>query len=212
MNFHSALNKSNRKMSLYNYDNEKILIGRLKIGDENAYQHLYELYFAELCNYLNTICGNMDLSKDLAQQAFIKIWKKRDSLLIIFSLKKYIFKIAYNLFMDSQRKKKRDHLLIDQLKYEAANEITDISHDNLDILLDLVNSEVDQLPSQCKRVFLLGKREGLKYREIAEELNISIKTVERHMTKALKRLRKRLKNRSDSVFVIITFFKSTIFH
>ena len=76
LNFHSALNKSNPKMSLYNYDNEKILIGRLKIGDENAYQHLYKLYYAELCTYLHAICGNMDLSKDLAQQAFIKIWKK----------------------------------------------------------------------------------------------------------------------------------------
>ena len=153
----------------------------------------------------------MDLSKDVAQQAFIKIWKKRDSLGIEFSLKKYIFKIAYNVFIDSQRKKKRDYLLIDQLKYEAANEITDLSYDNLDVLLDLVNSEVDQLPAQCKKVFLLGKKEGLKYREIAEELNISIKTVERHMAKAVKRLRNRLKDRSGSVFIIIAFFKPNIF-
>tara|TARA_R110002051_G_scaffold322113_2_gene411731 strand:- start:4603 stop:5208 length:606 start_codon:yes stop_codon:yes gene_type:complete len=198
-------------MSLNNYENEQILIRRLKIGDENAYRHLYELYYADLCNYLHTICGNLDLSKEIAQEAFIKIWKKRDSLLVAFSLKKYIFKIAYNLFIDSQRKKKRNYLLIDQLKYESANEMTDISYDNLEVLLDLVNSEVDQLPSQCKRVFLLGKKEGLKYREIAEELNISIKTVERHMTKALKRLRKRLKDRSGSVFVIITFFKPNSF-
>jgi len=66
-------------------------------------------------------------------------------------------------------------------------------------------NEVDKLPSQCKKVFLLGKKEGLKYKEISEELDISIKTVERHMTKALKRLRNSFKENKTSFFMMISF-------
>lgn len=198
-------------MSLYNYDNEDILINRLKAGDEAAYKHLYKLYYSELCHYINTVSGSMDVSKDIVQQAFIKIWKKRDVLCIEYSLKKYIFKIAYNLFIDLKREKTKNNLLIEQLKYEVVTDLVDGSTDVLDKKIHLLIQEVDKLPKQCKKVFLLGKKDGLKYREISEELNISIKTVERHMTKALKRLRKSLKENSDYIFVIISSFKSNIF-
>ncbi|WP_307810562.1 RNA polymerase sigma factor [Gelidibacter salicanalis] len=177
---------------------QKKVIEGLKKGDELAYKRLYKLYYFELCTYLNTLCGSKDISKDLSQQAFIKVWKKKDSLSIKYSLKKYILKIGYNLYQDLQRKNKKDGHLIEQLKYEAINELIEISDDELDKNIALVISEVNKLPEKCKNVFLLAKKDGLKYSEISEELNISIKTVERHMTKALKQLRKSLKNNINS--------------
>ena len=180
-------------------NNEKLLIEGLINGDEAAYKHLYKLYYSELFIYLNNICGSAEVSKDLSQQVFIKIWKKRDSLAIDYSLKKYIFKIGYNLFIDLQKKRKKDFKLLEQLKLEALHEIIDVSDDNLDKKISFILSEVNKLPTQCKKVFLLAKKDGLKYREISEELNISIKTVERHMTKALRRLRKSLKSNTNSI-------------
>lgn len=184
-------------------NNEKVLIEGLRRGEEIAYKHLYKLYYSNLYAYLYTICGSMEVSKDLSQQVFIKIWRKRDSLSINYSLKKYIFKIGYNLFIDLQKKKKKDIQLLEQLKHEALHEIIDIPDDNLDLKVSFILTEVDKLPPQCRMVFLLAKKDGLKYKEISEELNISIKTVERHMNKALKRLRKSLKNDKNSLFVIV---------
>lgn len=179
-------------------NNETLLIEGLKRGDEAAYKHLYKLYYSQLFTYLNTISGSMEVSKDLSQQVFIKIWKKRDSLTINYTLKSYIFKIGYNLFIDLQKKRKKDLQLLEQLKHEAIHEIIDTSDDHIEKKISFILSEVNKLPHQCKKVFLLAKKDGLKYREISEELNISIKTVERHMSKAMKRLRKSLKNSKNS--------------
>ncbi|WP_299781572.1 RNA polymerase sigma factor [uncultured Formosa sp.] len=198
-------------MILYNYDNEDILINRLKVGDEAAYKHLYKLYYSELCNYINTISGSMDVSKDIVQQAYIKVWNKRESLSIEYSLKKYMFRIAYNLFIDLKREHTKNNLLIEQLKYQVVNDMVESPAVDFDKMLHLLITEVDKLPEQCKKVFLLGKKDGLKYREISEELNISIKTVERHMTKALKRLRENLKESSGSVFLLISYLNKDFF-
>ena len=175
-------------------NNDDVLIEGLIRGDDSAYKHLYQLYYVPLFTYLNTISGCMEMSKDLSQQVFIKLWKKRESLSINYSLKKYIFKIGYNLFLDLQEKKKKDFKLLEQLKHDALHEITEIPDDNFDQKVSFILSEVNKLPRQCKTVFLLAKKDGLKYREISEELNISVKTVERHMNKALRKLRKSLKN------------------
>lgn len=180
-------------MDNYSYKNDKFLLEELKKGSEVAYDYFFRSYHKELCNYLFAISGDLKLAEEIAQQAFIKIWDKRATLSIQENgLKKYFFKIAYNLFIDSKRKVKKEYKLLEHLKQEAYFDIVDVDFNQFEHKLKLVEAEIENLPEQCKIVFLMGKKEGLKYKEISEILQISIKTVEVHMSKALKRLRTQL--------------------
>lgn len=179
------------------YQDEEILKTQMKQGDENAYEFLYRTYYAELCSYMFTIGGNDVMAEEIAQQTFIKLWRRRDKLFIHGNLKRYIFKVAYHQYIDVVRKKKKEHQLLEELKYEAIIELLESNPDGLNEKIGILETEINKLPVQCRNVFLLSKKDGLKYKEIAEQLDISIKTVERHMAKALKRLRDRFDTTTD---------------
>lgn len=176
-----------------NYMNEKFLLEGLIKGSEVAYAYFFNNYYKDLCNYLLAISGDSELTEEIAQQAFVKLWYKRESLSIQDNaLKPYFFRMAYNLFIDAKRKEKKKYKLLEHLKVEAYSNLVDIDNSQYEQKLKLIDDEIENLPDQCKRVFILGKKEGLKYQEISEKLHISIKTVEVHMSKALKRLRTQL--------------------
>ena len=180
-------------MDQKSFINESYLIEQLKKGCTDAYGHLFKLYHKELCNYMTAITGNPKVAEDIAQQTYIKIWDNRQKLFVSKNkLKRYLFKVAYNLFIDSQRKKKKEFELLENLKQEAYLDMADADTSLFEERLKKVEKEIDNLPEQCKKVFIMSKREGLKYREISEQLHISIKTVEVHMAKAMKRLRAQL--------------------
>src|SRR5690606_33671345 len=128
-----------------NLNNEKLLIEGLTRGDNDAYKQLYKLYYSKLYFYLYAICGSTDVSKDIAQQVFIKIWNKRDSLSIKHSLKKYIFKIGYNLFIDLQKKNKKELQYLQLLKHETIIEIIEEPDDYLDQKINLILTEINKL-------------------------------------------------------------------
>jgi RNA polymerase sigma-70 factor (ECF subfamily) len=172
---------------------EDLLIGQLKEGNSNAFKQVFKLYHKDLCNYIQAISGNTKLAEDIAQQTFIKLWDKRENLnLQEGKLKQYIFRIAYNQFLDTKRKKKKEFELLENLKHAAYLDLVDTDASLFEEKLKMVEQEIENLPEQCKKVFIMSKKEGLKYQEISDRLHISIKTVEVHMAKALKRLRAQL--------------------
>jgi RNA polymerase sigma-70 factor (ECF subfamily) len=181
-----------RKKKL-NYCVETYFISELKKGSEQAYKHLYTLYYSELCNYAAILCGSEEIAKDIVQHTLVKIWKKRRFLNINSSLKAYLLKAVYNYFVDTQRKKKKEDTMLQRLKQEALLEYIETSSEEIEHMYSLIAQEIDRLPKKCKNIFVLAKKEGLKYKEIAKKLNISIKTVERQMSIALKKIRKKLK-------------------
>ena len=188
----------------YDFFNEAILISQLKKGNEDAFKYLYKLYYSEMCNYASNLCGNDELAKDIVQQIMIKIWKKGSSLNVSISLKSYLFKSVFNNFIDTQRRIIKETKKIDRLKQEALLEFCEMTSEEIENRHRLIDEEIEKLPKQCKEVFLLGKKDGLKYKEIADKLNISVKTVERHMSIALKKLRKKLNDRSNSLYLFLT--------
>ncbi|MDP3945254.1 MAG: RNA polymerase sigma-70 factor [Lutibacter sp.] len=189
----------------YDFTDESTLISQLKKGNEDALNHVYKLYYSQLYNYTKTLCGNDDLAKDIVQETMIKIWRKSSTLNIQSSLRGYLLKSIYYHFIDTQRRIIKETNQLNFLKQEALLEFSEISSDDLESIYLAIDLEIDNLPTQCKEVFLLGKKEGLKYKEIADKLNISIKTVERHMSIALKKLRKKLNNSSYSIFLLLSF-------
>ncbi len=175
------------------YIDESILINDLRKGSEVAFEYLFRRYHKELCNYLMAISGDTRIADEIAQQTFVKIWEKREKLNIRENgIKNYFFKIAYNLFIDAKRQESKKFKLLENLKKEAYIDVIKVDHHEFEERLKILEAEIQNLPDQCKRVFIMAKKEGLRYKEISEILHISIRTVEVHMSKALKRLRTQL--------------------
>ncbi len=168
--------------------NEKELIKQLQIGDTNAYKYLFTEYYDWLCNYVYKLCGNKSIAEDIVQEALIKFWEKRKSIKISSSVKNYLFRTCYNQFLQHVKSKKVQFDRLDKIQWEAISEDS-LESDVNDIRIEKLNSLIDQLPLRCRQIFVQNKFDKRKYKEIAIDMGISIKTVENQMSKALHFLR-----------------------
>lgn len=181
-------------MSSNSSNNINLLNISLKKGDTRAYQTLFDMYYVRLLSYVNTYTRDEDNSKDIVQEAFIKLWNSRENIDTEASIPAFLHKIAYNIFIDKYRKNKRKQNLLDLLSHSAVNDLAEEeSKDFMVKKIKFVKKSVEELPPRCKEVFKLSKYEGLKYSEIAKTLKISVKTVEAQMGKAFSIIRKRAK-------------------
>lgn len=168
---------------------ERELLEKLKLGDASAYNYLFTEYYNWLCNYILQLCNDRRLSEDIVQEVMISFWEKRKRVMITSSLKNYLFRSCHNQFLQYVRKEKVKYDFLDQIRWDALAEV----HIEVELqeegkynkLYQLIN----QLPPRCKEVFLKNKFEKQKYKDIAVDLGISIKTVENQMSKALHFLR-----------------------
>lgn len=166
------------------------LINALKKGDSKAYTFLVNQYYHKLCVYAFSLTKDHDLSEDIVQNVFMAIWNRKHNLKAEFVIKSYLYKSVYNEFIDQYRKEK-SVLSLEKKHFDALSCIVEEEDDNsLEKLIKLVKKEIENLPPKCKQTFLLSKQEGLTNIEIAEFLNVSIKSVEAHITKAFSILRK----------------------
>ena len=134
----------------------------------------------------------MDDAEDIVQEVFVKLWEKRHSININSSLKSYLFKAAYNAYIDSVRKEQRSDVFLTELKYHALQFYTEEINGSEEKMTK-IKIIVDKLPQKCKQIFLLSKSGGLKNKEIANSLSISIKTVESQMRIAFQKIRNEFK-------------------
>lgn len=182
--------------------NTSFFIHQLKEGENAAFETLYKLYFQKLFHFANSYIDDEDESKEIVQNVYYKLWKKRSDLELDLNLHSYLFKMVKNSCLDYFKHQK----VREDYQNFCATERKNINHlalldetTNLYIeneLLEKINKSVDKLPEACRNVFIKSRFEGLKHKEIALELNISTKTVENQLTKALKFLRMELKEYS----------------
>ena len=183
--------------------NDKEFISSLKKGDSKGYQFLVTSYHQKLCVYANSLSNDSDLAEDIVQNVFMSIWKNRNKLKDQFVVKSYLYKSVYNEFIDQYRKKKAV-LTLEKKHIDALNYIVEEEDEkSLEKLISIVKKEIEKLPPKCKQTFLLSKEEGLTNLEISEYLNISIKSVEAHITKAFRVLRKSIGNKVDGILFLL---------
>lgn len=182
------------------YQDENTLVPALQHGDEAAFDSVFRRWYQPLCHYAcRLVGGDMDEAEDLVQQAFVKLWESRVQLKVNWSLKAYLYRSVHNACLNRLR---AQHVRSKYLDYTAQQ--PDAMHtmpdDTAPELRERFQRAMDALPPQCRHIFELSRFESLKYREIADQLGISIKTVETQMGKALRVMRVQLAD------YLITFF------
>ncbi|MFQ5753522.1 MAG: RNA polymerase sigma-70 factor [bacterium] len=177
---------------MLNSEEMKLLTRRVKHSDGHAFKALFECYQQAVYNFLYYKFSNIEAAEDVLQEVFVRLWENRHDLKEHCSIKAYVFTVANNLALNYIRHQKvvlKYQLQQNGKTHEAATPYSALEkkelHENL-------MHAIEELPVQPRFVFMLSRFENLSYREISEQLNISIKTVESHMGKALKLLRKSL--------------------
>jgi len=161
-----------------------------RLDDQQAYKELFTALYSYLFRFAKTLVKSKESAEEIVSDVFIKVWERRKELEKIENLKVYLYvttrNIAYN-YLDKQRRNPTNS--IDD--FEA--EFTSIYFDPEQLLitadmLAFIQKAIDQLPPKCRMIFKLAKEDGLKYKEVAEVLNISVKTVENQLAIALQKI------------------------
>lgn len=164
--------------------------------DRQAFRQLFEENYNLLCNYINSRIHDWELSQEISQRAFVKLWEKREEIKIDSSAKNYLFGTARNALIDHVRARKVAHSHIE--KYSSDIVFEEPPEDLNDVTMNLRHKiywAVNQLKPKTRKIFLLSKQEGLTYEEIADYLQISKRTVEYNMKNALLELKELLKDK-----------------
>lgn len=174
---------------------DRKIFNEIKKGNLAAFEKLFRKHYAGLCNYANKYLKDINKAEEVVQELFYRLWEKRNKLDINVSLKSYLYRAVYNGCLQYL-----NHRAI-EIKYENYYKKQTKEYDSdaseaiyMQELNQIIDETLSSLPERCRNIFLLNRQEGLKYREIAKKLDLSIKTVEANMGKALKLLRKNLKN------------------
>jgi RNA polymerase sigma-70 factor, ECF subfamily len=183
---------------------ENQLIETLKAGDITAFEMLFRTYYQPLCNYAFTFVQDHDEAEEIVQSTFMQVWEKRKTLEIRTAVKPYLYAMVRNACLNvlKHEKVKQQHVAVEMAFGERS--IESVSRTVMASELESrIYKAMEVLPEQCRLVFKLSRFEELKYAEIAEQLAISIKTVENHMGKALKIMREQLKDYLPLLLVLM---------
>lgn len=187
---------NNRKTRVVNHDRlvEEILISRLKAADHSAFSFIFSAYYKDLVLFASRFTHDLTNAEEIVQDTFVRLWEEHESLNITISLKSYLLKTVQNKCIDWLRHKKimqthSNFILESPLQFEYNTDsyvLCSELQDQIDIALSL-------LPETISEAFRMNRYEGLKYREIADILNVSERTIEVRIGKALHLIRNYLK-------------------
>lgn len=172
-------------------------------------------FYSALCSYAYRYVENTANAEDIVQDVFLDVWKKRNEIDLSLPLKPLLYKLTKNKSIDFLRSAYYKEIKIDD--YSGTNSLEDyvkdliVSQDDqlhLEELTQTIQQCVENLPEQCQKVFMLSRISGLKNKVIAEQLGVSLKAVEKQITKALLEIRKHLKRKDLLAFFLLFSFIS----
>lgn len=159
-------------------------------GDQSAYVRLYRIYFAQLLRFARSFVRRVQDAEEIVSDVFLQIWQMREKLHTIQNLTVYLYTCTRNHSLNHLAKKRRDisFPLDESMPVEpVAGEDPEQHYLTLE-LVRRIDQAIEQLPSRCRMIFKLVREDGLKYREVAEVLEVSQKTVEAQMGIAMRKL------------------------
>lgn len=174
-------------------ESEKRLLAELNRGSQSAFHTIFVAYYPALCEYASFFVPDSD-AEDLVQEFMVRLWENRAMLLVDASLKAYLFAGVRNRCLNAIRNR-RCKRTIQTFLYERMQGLFD---DPSDLFLadttERIARAIDELPDNTRRIFEMSRFQDLPNREIADRLHVSVKTVEYHISQALKILRVKLKD------------------
>jgi RNA polymerase sigma-70 factor (ECF subfamily) len=168
------------------------------------FEQTFRSHYGELCGFANKYLDDLEVAEETVQSVFVKFWENRERISISGSLKSYLYSSVKNNCLNQIK-----HMKIrDDYKEHNKRELEQSAYDGVDDLeaseLEAkIHQSISALPEKRKKIFILSRYEGLKYKEIAEKLNISVKTVEHQMGSAIKQLKTDL---ADYLIVLSLLF------
>lgn len=185
------------------FDDNAVLVKSLINGEEKAYKFLLNKFHRRLNTYALTLINDHSMAQDIVQNVFLKTWKTRNKLNPEFSIQSFLYKSIYNEFINSYQQNKA-MILLQQKYVESMHQVVETTDESsIERMLVIINREIQNLPPKCQQVFILSKKEGLTNIEIAEHLDISIKTVEAQISKAFKILKEKLKDNYNMMLFLL---------
>ncbi|MDO5970366.1 RNA polymerase sigma-70 factor [Flavivirga aquimarina] len=169
---------------------DRLLWEKIQNNDQLAFKSLFDSYYKPLFSSILQYTYSIPEAEDIVQDVFIKLWIKRETVIIKTSLKSYLFRSAYNTYIDKYRKQKIKNNLVESLKYDTLLTLLEEDDSEFKLKAERIKKIVETLPKRCKEILLLSKQEGYKNKEISKILKISIKTVESQLSIAYKKIRK----------------------
>lgn len=163
-------------------------------ADEKAFSELYVLLYDSIVNYVYKLLESYEYAEEVVSDVFVKLWKIRGQIIQIHNLKQYLYKASKNYSLNYASNKHKVALNAEALPgfevYKSPANPEEICISGESVMM--INRAIQELPAQCRHIFLLVKEEGLQYKEVASVLNISAFTVRNQMKIATKKINKRL--------------------
>ncbi len=182
--------------------NEHDIIARIKSDDKKAFEELFFGYYPKLTVFAKKYVRNTDTAKEIVQDFFVRLFENRGKLNIQTSLKSYLYSSIKNSCLNylNQQKLRASHA--ENIRIQNKDSVIDFSDTMEQTELEYrIWKEVSELPGQCQHIFNLSRKEGIRNKEIANQLGISIRTVETQISKALKILRTNLNQYLKIIFL-----------
>ncbi|MEN6455873.1 MAG: RNA polymerase sigma-70 factor [Prolixibacteraceae bacterium] len=178
---------------------ERFLVARLQQDDRKVFELIFKFYYTGLVVYAERIIGNTEMSEDIVQWVFMKLWEERKSLRID-SLRSYLGVAVKNRSIDLIRSQRVQDRYLEYLREREIEQ--EESFYTFREMSEMINQAIDKLPPRCREIFLMSRFRHMKTLEIARELQLSGRTVETQISHALKILRTELK---DYFYLILAF-------
>lgn len=172
-------------------------------GDISSFEMLFKAHYSTLCRFAVSYLKDPEDAEEVVQAAFIGFWEKREIISIDTSLKAYLYRSVRNACLNELKRQKVRKLHANQVALEGEPESE--ASDRIAMKKELeakIQEAILQLPEQCRLIFQMSRFEELKYKEIADQLGISVKTVENQMGKALRIMREQLKDYLPLIIIL----------